>query len=205
MEKAKKKCQKKVRLGRSFYRQPTLEVARQLLGASLVRVMADGSERRGKIVEVEAYIGPEDKASHASFGRTKRCEPMYGRPGIAYVYFIYGMYWMFNLVTEKKGKPCAVLIRALEPLGENLEALEVKGLRSLASGPAKLCRWLEIDGRFNGEDLVVSQRLWVEKREMAIKPSQIVAAKRIGVDYAGVWKDKKWRFYLRDNPYVSKK
>jgi DNA-3-methyladenine glycosylase len=133
---------------------------------------------------------------------------MYGKAGIAYVYLIYGMYWMLNVVTEKEGRPCAVLIRALEP--ENTEALKgteaLKELRKLGSGPGKLTRWMGVDGSFNGEDLVVSKKLWVEaqclQKNSAIK---IVAAKRIGVEYAGVWRDKKWRFYIKDNPLVSRK
>jgi len=191
----------KMRLKRGFFNQPTLKVAKQLLGKSLVRQL--GKKRLvGQIIETEAYVGPDDKASHASFGKTTRCEPMYGKAGIAYVYLIYGMYWMLNVVTEKEGRPCAVLIRALE--SGNTETL--KELRKLGSGPGKLTRWMGVDGSFNGEDLVTSKKLWVEsqclQKNSAIK---IVAAKRIGVEYAGVWRDKKWRFYIRDNPFVSRK
>ena len=124
----------KMRLKRGFFNQPTLKIAKLLLGKSLVRQI--GKKRLvGQIIETEAYVGPDDKASHASFGKTNRCEPMYGKAGIAYVYLIYGMYWMLNVVTEKEGRPCAVLIRALEP--ENTEALKgteaLKELRKLGS------------------------------------------------------------------------
>lgn len=153
-----------------------------------------------KIIETEAYIGPDDKASHAAFGKTKRCAPMYEAPGTAYVYFIYGMYWMLNIVTEEEGKPCAVLIRALEPC--NTEDTE---LRKLGSGPGLLCQWMKIDGSFNSEDLVTSKRLWIEDRGVMIKSGQIVVTKRIGVDYAGPWKNKPWRFYIKGNPFVSRR
>ncbi len=201
-----------MRLTRDFFSKPTLEVSKNLLGKLLVRQIGK-RKLIGKIVETEAYIGPEDKASHAAFGKTKRCAPMYKEAGIAYVYFIYGMYWMLNVVTEEKGKPCAVLIRAvepIEPIGKEYKDLTLAELRKLGSGPGKLTRWLQIDGSFNGEDLTRSQRLWFEAsadRDAADRdgPCQIVKAKRIGVDYAGEWKDKEWRFYLKHNPFVSKK
>jgi DNA-3-methyladenine glycosylase len=221
-----------MRLKRNFYEQPTLTVARQLLGKDLIRQIGK-KKLVGKIVETEAYVGPSDKASHASFGRTHRCEPMYGRAGIAYIYLIYGMYWMLNVVTERKGRPCAVLIRAVEPrsvdtriLGYDDTRVGYKDTRKLGSGPGKLCKWVRVDKSFNGEDLVLSKRLWVEARNTealpavclqarqdkaglkvteTLKPIEIVAAKRIGVDYAGKWKDKKWRFYLKDNPFVSRR
>lgn len=188
---------------RSFFNQPTLRVAKQLLGKYLVRQI-DRKKLVGRIVETEAYIGPNDKASHASFGKTKRCWPMYEQAGIAYVYLIYGMYWMLNIVTERKGKPCAVLIRAVEPFQIN-RIQNLNKLRKLGAGPGRLCRWMKIDESFNGEDLTKSKRLFiVDKGEKVIK-NQIVSATRIGVDYAGQWAKKPWRFYLKDNLFVSKK
>lgn len=192
------------RLNRDFFNQPTIKVSKRLLGKFLVRQIGK-KKLVGKIVETEAYIGPDDKASHASFGKTKRCKPMYDKAGIAYVYFIYGMYWMLNIVTEEEGKPCAVLIRAIEPKGIEHRTKNIGELKKLGSGPGKLCRWMEIDGNFNGEDLVTSKRLWIEDSGVKIKSTQIVAAKRIGVDYAGKWKDMPWRFCLKDNPFVSRR
>ncbi|MFZ5366103.1 MAG: DNA-3-methyladenine glycosylase [Patescibacteria group bacterium] len=196
-----------MRLKRDFFAKETIWVAKNLLGKYLVRRLRGKKQLVGKIVETEAYIGPDDKASHAAFRKTKRCAPMYDKPGTAYVYFIYGMYWMLNIVTEEKGKPCAVLVRAIEPI-EN-EKIKMKNdilkFKKLGSGPGLLCKWLAIDGSFNGEDLVKSQRLWLEEKGDRVRPCQIVATKRIGVEYAGPWKDKPWRFYLKKNPYVSRK
>lgn len=207
MEESTEKClpkflQIKMRLSQDFFKKETIWVAKNLLGKYLVREFPNGTRLSGKIVETEAYIGPDDKASHASFGKTKRCWPMYEEAGTAYVYFIYGMYWMLNIVTEEKGKPCAILIRAVEPRENKNDILK---FRKLGSGPGLLCKWLKIDDSFNGEDLVKSKRLWIEDRGDRVRPSQIVATKRIGVEYAGVWKDKKWRFYIKDNLYVSRK
>lgn len=216
----------KKRLKRKFFNQPTLKVAKYLLGKYLVRKI--GKNRLvGKILETEAYIGPNDRASHASFGKTERCKPMYDLPGIAYVYFIYGMYWMLNIVTEKKGRPCAVLIRAIEPLknqkskrripseykNQKVDFFEMdkskikklKEFKKLGSGPGKLCRWMKIDGRFNGKDLTKSKNLFIVDSNEKIKERQIVSTTRIGVDYAGQWAKKPWRFYIKDNPFVSKK
>jgi len=197
----------KKRLKRKFFNQPTLRVAKYLLGKYLVRKI--GKNRLvGKILETEAYIGPNDRASHASFGKTERCKPMYDLPGIAYVYFIYGMYWMLNIVTEKKGRPCAVLIRAIEPLKNQNDKSKIKKLKEfkkLGSGPGKLCRWMKIDGRFNGKDLTKSKNLFIVDSNEKIKERQIVSTTRIGVDYAGQWAKKPWRFYIKDNPFVSKK
>jgi DNA-3-methyladenine glycosylase len=203
-----------MRLQREFFEKPTIWVAKNLLGKYLVRKLG-GKNLVAKIVETEAYIGPDDRASHAAFGKTKRCTSMYDKAGTAYVYFIYGMYWMLNIVTEERGKPCAVLIRALEPINTSEVSRrrnttsEVEELRRLGSGPGLLCRWMKIDGSFNGEDLVKSKRLWIESQcpQKNSVPSviKIVAAKRIGVDYAGPWKDKPWRFYIKGNPFISRK
>jgi DNA-3-methyladenine glycosylase len=192
-----------VKIPRSFYEQNTLEVARQLLGKYLVRQHADGPTS-GRIVETEAYIGPEDKACHASRGRTARTEIMFGRAGHAYVYLIYGFHCMLNIVTEAVDIPAAVLIRAVEP-ADGIQLMQSRRrtaeLRSLASGPGKLCQAFAIDRTLNGDDLC-GQVIYVEDRR---EPApRVVTAPRIGVDYAGKWKHKPWRFLIRNNDFVSK-
>ena len=166
------------RLGRSFYARPTLEVAAELIGKYLVHEVA-GRTLAGCIVETEAYIGEEDQASHARFGRTARSALMYGDPGMAYVFLIYGMHHCFNVVCERKEFPAAVLVRALE-LEENA-----------GSGPGRLCRALEISRSHNGLD-VTSPPLWIEARDQ--QAVEIVTTPRIGVEYAGAWAKKSWRF-----------
>lgn len=189
------------KLERSFYAQPTLNVARELLGKYLVR-WTDAGPIVGKIVETEAYVGPEDQASHASRGRTRRTEVMFGPPGFAYVYLIYGMYSCFNVVTEEEGYPAAVLIRAVEPVLPQPPD-RVHNRKSLpTNGPGKVCRYFAIDRSLNGVDLCGSL-LFIEDRGTTLAPEEIVTTTRIGVDYAGPWKDKPWRFYLRGNLYVS--
>lgn len=169
-------------LARSFYEKPTLTVARNLLGKYLVRETAGGL-LSGRIVEVEAYVGPEDRASHASRGKTKRTEVMFGRAGITYVYLIYGMYHCFNIVTEQEGYPAAILVRAVEL--ENGE---------LVDGPGRLCRQLDISRTHNRHDLTLGEQLWVEGRGEKVSARRILCAPRIGVDYAGPWAKKPWRF-----------
>lgn len=142
----------------------------------------------GMITEVEAYIGPQDKASHA-YGRkvTPRNKAEYLLGGHIYIYLVYGMYWQFNISTYKSGEPECVLIRALD-----------SNLGNLASGPGKLCRYLKLDKSFYGEDLTKSKIIWLEDRGVKVRPSQIAATKRIGIDYAGpYWVNKKWRFLLK--------
>lgn len=178
-------------LPRSFYARGTLTVARELLGMHLVRAHADRVQV-GRIVEVEAYKGPEDLAAHSSKGRTRRTEVMFGPPGHAYVYLIYGFWNCLNVVTAKDGMPHAVLIRALEPVRE---------IERTTHGPGLLCRALEIDRSLNGTDLL-GDTLWIERPERPLKP-RIVRSTRIGVDYAGDWAHKPWRFYDADSPYVS--
>ncbi len=183
------------RLSRKFYTRKTLTVAKDLLGKHIIRKI--GSRKSvGKIVETEAYIGPKDRASHAFGGKvTPRNKTEYLKGGHIYIYLCYGTYWQLNITTEKAGKPECVLIRALEPIGK------VKS-KKIASGPGKLCKWMKLDKSFNGEDLVNSKRIWLEAGEK-LKKQQIVSAKRIGIDYAGIWKEKPWRFYLKNNPFVS--
>ncbi|MEX0805263.1 MAG: DNA-3-methyladenine glycosylase [Candidatus Binatia bacterium] len=191
------------KLPRSFYEQPTIDVAKQLLGKYLVRNHAGGTTA-GRIVETEAYIGPQDKACHASRGRTPRTEVMFGPAGHAYVYFIYGFYNMLNLVTEAKDYPAAVLIRAVEPV-DGIELMKTRrengALRNLASGPGKLCQAFAIDRSLNGADLCANI-LYVEDRGEAVPKFQ--ATPRVGVDYAGKWRSKPYRFLIRGSEFVSK-
>jgi len=178
-------------LPRSFYLAPTLTVARRLLGMHLVHVVA-GERRVGRIVETEAYLGPHDLAAHSSRGRTPRNEVMFGPPGHAYVYFIYGIWHCVNVVTRSAGIPHAVLIRALEP---------VKNVDLPTWGPGLLCRAMGIDRAQNGFDLTAGPL----SIEAPLRPAtvRIARAARIGVDYAGDWAHKPWRFFDRDSPYVS--
>ena len=171
-------------LSRTYFDRPTVAVARSLIGKYLVR-MIDGRVLAGKIVEVEAYVGPKDKACHASKGRTPRTDVMFGPAGISYVYLIYGMYHCLNVVTEREEFPSAVLIRAIELDGE------------LIDGPGRLCRALEIDRRVNRLDLTTGESLWFEDRGEVVKRGEIGTHPRVGVDYAGVWAEKPWRFRLR--------
>ncbi len=158
----------------------------------------------GRIVETEAYIGPQDKACHASRGRTPRTEIMFGRAGHAYVYMIYGFHYMLNIVTEAADFPAAVLIRAVEPL-EGLPLMQsrrqTERLRSLASGPGKLCRAFAIDRTLNGNDVCGKVLYLDDHGEPAPK---VMTTPRIGVDYAGKWKHKPWRFLIKGNEFVSK-
>jgi len=171
-------------LPRVYFSRPTVQVARSLIGKYLVRVV-DGRTLVGKIIEVEAYVGPKDKACHASKGRTQRTDVMFGPGGIAYVYLIYGMYHCLNVVTEREEFPSAVLIRAIEIDGE------------LIDGPGRLCRALQIDRRLNSMDLTTGESLWFEDRGVLVKRGDVGAHPRIGVDYAGEWAKKLWRFRLR--------
>jgi len=191
------------RLPRSFYDRDTIEVAHGLLGMHLVHVVA-GVERVGRIVEVEAYLGPHDRAAHSARGLTKRTRVMFGPPGHAYVYLIYGMHWCVNVVTQAEGKASAVLLRAVEP---------VKNLEGRTQGPALLCKAMGIDGRLNGHDLL-SAELFIRRpgrrREDTRRPREgggpisIVKRPRIGVDYAGRWARRLLRFYIKGNPNVSR-
>jgi len=182
------------KLDRGFFNRNTLKVAQELLGKFIVRRYGK-KIITGKVVETEAYMGPLDLASHASRGKTPRTEIMFGKPGIAYIYLIYGMYYCFNVVTEKKSYPAAVLIRAIETSGNE----------KLANGPGKLCYFFKIDKLLNGEDTTTSKKLWLEDRREKIKKSEIIARKRIGVDYAQHSQHYLWRFYIKDNLCVSKR
>jgi DNA-3-methyladenine glycosylase len=192
-----------LKIERPFYEQPTIQVARQLLGKYVVRKHPEG-KTVGRIVETEAYVGPKDLACHASRGRTARTETMFGPAGRAYVYFIYGFYYCLNIVTEAVDHPSAVLIRAVEPV-EGVELMKkrrrTEEVRNLASGPGKLCQAFAIDKALNGADMC-GNVLYVEDR--GGPAPKVSATPRIGVDYAGKWKDKPWRFLIRGNEFVSR-
>jgi DNA-3-methyladenine glycosylase len=179
------------KLPRAFYARETLLVARQLLGMHLVHAGPDG-RRIGRIVETEAYKGPRDLAAHSARGRTQRTEVMFGRPGHAYVYLIYGFWNCLNVVTAAEGTPHAVLLRALEP---------VERIDTATHGPGLLCRAMGIDRALNRTDLL-GPTLWIEK-PTEYRPPRIGRSTRIGVDYAGDWAAKPWRYFDRDSPYVS--
>ena len=192
-----------MKLPRSFYEQNTIDVAKQLLGKYLIRRHPEG-DTTGRIVETEAYVGPHDLACHASKGRTARTEVMFGAAGHAYVYFIYGFYNMLNLVTESKDYPAAVLIRAVEPV-DGVPLMKSRrrndALRSLASGPGKLCQAFAIDRALNGADLR-GNVLYLEDRCDPLP--KFKSTPRVGVDYAGRWKSKPYRFLVPNSEFVSK-
>jgi len=179
------------KLRRAFYARETLDVARELIGMHLV-FSADGAYKRARIVETEAYKGPDDLAAHSARGRTPRNEVMFGPPGHTYVYLIYGIWHCLNFVTAETGTPHAVLIRALEPLDDIAES---------TWGPGLLCRALGIDRSHNGLDLC-GERIWLERPDRFRAPS-VSCAPRIGVDYAGDWAQRPWRFFDSESPYVS--
>jgi len=180
------------KLPRAFYDRDTVTVARELLGKWLVHRVSE-SELVGRIVEVEAYIGPHDLASHSSKGLTERTKIMFGPPGCAYVYLIYGVHYCMNVVTEREGHGSAVLLRAIEP---------VENILGKTSGPGLLCRAMQIDKRLNGHDLL-SGEFFVAKPDKT-EPIKIVKRPRIGVDYAGAWAKRHLRFYIKGNPFVSR-
>ncbi|TCS36955.1 DNA-3-methyladenine glycosylase [Paucimonas lemoignei] len=181
------------KLPRSFYARDTIEVARDLLGKYLVHVV-EGVERIGRIVETEAYIGVHDLASHSSKGITARTKVMFGPPGFAYVYLIYGVHHCMNVVTEKEGHGAAVLLRALE---------SVRNVETRTSGPGLLCKAMAIDLHRNMHDLLSDDLYIADSGEG--EPVTIVERPRIGVDYAGEWAARELRFYIKDNPCISKK
>ncbi|MEJ2166882.1 MAG: DNA-3-methyladenine glycosylase [Desulfobacterales bacterium] len=171
-------------LNRTFFRRDTITVARELLGIRLVREF-NGTVLSGIITETEAYLGANDSACHASKGQTPRNSVMFSPAGVAYVYFVYGLHFMLNIVTEQEGNPCAVLIRAVEPLTGRvqMEALRGKKGRHLSNGPAKLCQAMAIDRSLNGWDVTQGKLLWFESHGRIISNS-IHSGSRIGIDYA---------------------
>ena len=194
------------KLPRAFYtRLGVLAVARDLLGQRLVVPAADGSRVAGIIVETEAYRGPADLASHARGGRrTRRTETMYRIGGTAYVYFVYGMHYQFNVVTGVADVPHAVLVRALEPV-EGIELMRrrrgVPVDTELTSGPGKLCEALGIDRGLDAADLL-GDRAWIEAGPR--RRAAVARGPRVGVAYAGAYAEMPWRFWIRGNPFVSR-
>ena len=194
-------------LKRGFYEHEIFAVAKELLGKTIVHETPQGVVS-GKIVETEAYLGPEDKASHAYGGRrTGRTETQFGPKGHAYIYLIYGLYYCFNTtVGNVPSKPEAVFFRALEPL-EGIELMQkrrptAKGnVEKLANGPSKLCMAMGLSKTQNGADLCVPP-FYIEEGAR-VSEKDIVHTTRIGVDYAYEWKHKPWRFYIKDNEFVS--
>jgi DNA-3-methyladenine glycosylase len=186
----------------SFYARETEHVARDMLGMLLQCSTPDGTAS-GIIVETEAYLGEHDAACHAAAGNTQRTDPRYGPPGLAYVYFIYGMYWCFNAVTRREGLPSAVLVRALEPV-EGVKLMRTrrpsaKKDRDLANGPGKLCLALGIDGTMNRHSL--QRKPLVLREHTSYSDDQILVTPRIGITKAADWP---LRWILKDNPNVSK-
>lgn len=201
-------------IDKEFYNRSAIDVANDLLGKVLVREV-DGRILKGKIVETESYIGAIDKACHAYNGRrTKRTEILYSDCGVAYVYFIYGLYHCFNVVTNEKDVAEAVLIRAIGPLNEfdyisqvrykkQFKELSKTQIKNLTNGPSKLCLAYLIDKDLNGDKLYEQGKIYLEESEE--NDFEIVKTKRIGIDYAEEAKDFLWRFYIKDNDFVSKK
>jgi DNA-3-methyladenine glycosylase len=178
---------------RAFYNRDTETVARELLGATLAHRVGDVL-RVGRVVETEAYLGPHDLAAHSARGRTPRTEVMFGPPGFAYVYMIYGIHHCLNAVTEPEGHASAVLIRALEP---------IRGVEGNTKGPGLLCRALGIDRRRNGQDLVGPDLFFAPPDRP--EPFEVVARPRVGVAYAGAWAEAPLRFYIAGSPFVSRR
>ncbi|MBX3388764.1 MAG: DNA-3-methyladenine glycosylase [Phycisphaeraceae bacterium] len=195
------------RLPRSFFARESVVLAPDLIGTRLVHRLADGTRLSGIIVEVEAYIGSEDRASHAFGGRrTARNEAMYAKAGTSYVYFTYGMHFCMNIVCAEEGVPQAVLLRALEPDTDSLETMRknrgVESVRLLCAGPGRLCQALGIDRRLNGVDLCTSDELWLERAEAGQRKSE--RSRRVGIDSAGAWAKRLLRWTERGNVYISK-
>ncbi len=180
------------KLARVFYDRDTITVAKELLEKYLVHV-SDGVQRVGKIVEVEAYLGPHDLAAHSAKGLTERTKVMFGPPGHAYVYMIYGMYYCMNVVTEREGHASAVLLRAIEP---------VTNVDGRTQGPGLLCKAMHIDRNLNGHDLVSDDFFIADPAKN--KPLAVIRRPRVGVDYARHWARRLLRFYIKGNPFISK-
>lgn len=204
-----------LRLGEEFFNQPCLSLAKAFLGKVLVRRYADGTELRGRIVETEAYLGGEDRASHSAGGkRTERNTAMFMKPGTIYVFPIYGILLCMNVSSEGEG--AAVLLRSLEPLRGQTLMRELRAARrrvgapqlkdkDLSNGPAKLCQAINILRCFDRRDLASDPDMWLEREPDTnpAEPHDIVSAPRVGVESHGEWAEKPWRFYLRGNPCVS--
>lgn len=206
----------KEKLSREFYlRDDTLQIARELLGKILVVPTASGERVSGMIVETEAYLGAIDKAAH-SYGnrRTARTETMFAVGGTIYIFFIYGMYFQFNVVVGAAGSPHAILVRAAEPIDGIDIMRERRAARSkkpeakildknLTSGPGKLCIAFGIDKTFNNEDLL-GNRVWLEEGK-SFSEAEVASGRRVGIDYAEEFAEKPWRYWVKDNHFVSRK
>ncbi len=193
-----------MKLARDFYEGDTLSVARGLIGCVLFRRTEEGV-RAGRIVEAEAYLGPADDAAHSYRGYSRRVRVQYEGSGLAYIYMIYGLHRCFNITSGPADAPEAILIRALEPLeGLSLMAARrgTEDPKKLCSGPGKLCQALDIGMELYGEDLTVSDRLWLEPGDA---PASVAASKRVGVEYAVLCRDRPWRFYDPESRCVSVK
>lgn len=200
------------KVSKEFYQQDTLEVSKGLLGKFLVHKV-DGIELMGRIVEVEAYMGPHDKAAHSyNNRRTERVEIMYGPPGFAYIFAIYGMYFCMNVVTGEVGIPNAILIRALEPIsplnqlslnryGRNYSDLNKRSVINMTNGPGKLCSAMKIDKSNYGDDLC-GESLYILKSDTN-EDFEICTSPRINIDYAEEAIDYPWRYFIKNNPFVS--
>ncbi|RJO60076.1 DNA-3-methyladenine glycosylase [candidate division WS5 bacterium] len=197
------------KLNRTFFERPATEVAPDLLGKILVRKTKNGIIS-GKIVETEAYVGEEDLACHARNGKTERNRVMYGEAGLIYIYLIYGIYHNFNIVTAREHVPEAVLIRALEPIDgldlvkKNLKNFgKVRADRDFMRGPGKLCAALNLNKSFYAEDITSSKRIWVEDPHGGGN-LEVETSKRVGIDYADIYRDKLWRYTIKGNKFTSK-
>jgi DNA-3-methyladenine glycosylase len=203
------------RLDKEFFIKPAIQVSKNVLGKYLVHKTSNGI-LSGKIVEVEAYIGPHDKASHARKGITERNKAEFMEGGHIYIYLVYGMYWQLNISTGKKDYPECFLIRALEPM-DGIEIMkknrETNNINNLTNGPGKLCEAMGFSKIHYAIDITKDKKIYIEDRsEIISNPSQrlvsprlkIVKSKRIGIDYAQEWKDKLLRFYIKNNTFVSK-
>ncbi len=192
-----------VRVPRELYARHSEEVARDLLGKVLIRALPDGRAFHGRIVETEAYHGPDDRASHGHRGETPRNRIMFGPPGFAYVYQIYGLHFCLNVTTDVEGVASAVLLRALAPIpGRAWPAPD--GDARAGAGPAKLCAAFLIDKKEYGEDFVRGGALRIGDDGTRLAASEVARGPRIGVDYAGEWAQTPWRFWVKDHPSVSK-
>ncbi len=184
------------RIGKNFYLQPAVDLAKKLLGKYILRRDKNGRIIKGRIIETEAYIGPQDKAAHSyKWKITDRNRIEYQEGGYIYIYLVYGMYWQLNITAAKENQPECVLIRALDPVSINQE---LKKRIILTNGPGKVCRYLKLDKSFYGENLTKSNKIWLKKGGK-IKESEIISLPRVGIDYAGAyWARRKLRFLIRD-------
>lgn len=199
-----------MKLERSFYERNTLIVAQELLNCILVHITQEGVTK-GRIVETEAYMGPEDKGAHSYGGRhTPRMDPLYKTGGFAYIYQLHGYNYCINVVTQKENIPQAVLIRAIEPFDgidlmiqrRKIDISTKSKFKNLTNGPSKLCKAMNIDTSLNGIDLCGNE-LFITSGNGLKDNEEILATKRIHIDYAEEYKDKKWRFLLKGNEFIS--